>query len=656
MFGLVLLVGAVYVVAKMFRHLRLRDITHAVHAIPERALLEGAGLTVCAYLVLTFYDRLATRYAGQRLAWHRTAFASFCAYVLSHNLGFSALSGAAVRYRLYAAWGLSPGEIARVIAFCSLTFFLGSMAIGGAVALFEPRSIPFLGSHLPRLVIMLVGVAFWGVVGAYLTLSRRVPSVRIAGHEIALPGAVTGIKQVLLAMADVSVTSSILYSLLPHAAGLGYPKFLTIYIASYSAGLLASLPGGLGVFDTAVMLGLSAYLPAAEVLGSVLVFRLYYYIVPLFLAGTMFAGHEIYLRGAAVAGVRRQPRSSGVLRASEADFSVTVSTGLTALSGALLLALGVLEPSGAPGFLRRTIDVGMLASHASEYGVSLIGGALMVLAIGLSQRVTLAWGASILLLMAAALICVAQGQPVWVAGSEVLAALLLLPFRSAYYRHARLLSEPLDPGTALPLVAIAGCVLALARLAPDFRYLERTSWWQLVLSTALPDRLRASVLLLVVVFLFATWRLIRPGRVAWLPWNETERERFASLGGDAPPQADGLVMGESGRSCIAFRRVGDLLLGLGDPAGGMRDRSSAVWRLRDLAVQEGRMTAVWRAGPAMLDVWGDIGLTAWPLGPDGMPHARAPGAADEQFLCCPDEAGFRAVVAVLPELDVRSAV
>ena len=45
------------------------------------------------------------------------AFASFCAYSLAHNLGFAAVSGAAVRYRLYAHWGLTPFQIAKTVAF-----------------------------------------------------------------------------------------------------------------------------------------------------------------------------------------------------------------------------------------------------------------------------------------------------------------------------------------------------------------------------------------------------------------------------------------------------------------------------------------------------------------------------------------------------------
>ena len=106
--GVALLIGAVYVVQKEFRHLKLHDIETALRAIPLRALVIGFAWTVLSYAVLTIYDRLGTIYAGHIVSYGRVAFASFCAYALSHNLGFAAVSGAAVRYRLYAHWGLTP--------------------------------------------------------------------------------------------------------------------------------------------------------------------------------------------------------------------------------------------------------------------------------------------------------------------------------------------------------------------------------------------------------------------------------------------------------------------------------------------------------------------------------------------------------------------
>ncbi len=107
--GVVLLIGAVYVVQHEFRTLRVADI-HACHACDPasgRWPSRSAG-TSLSYCVLTFYDRLGTIYAGRAVSYGRVAFASFCAYALSHNLGFAAVSGAAVRYRLYAHWGLTP--------------------------------------------------------------------------------------------------------------------------------------------------------------------------------------------------------------------------------------------------------------------------------------------------------------------------------------------------------------------------------------------------------------------------------------------------------------------------------------------------------------------------------------------------------------------
>ncbi len=128
--GVVLLIGAIYVVQREFRHLRLKDIGEALAAIPVLALVFSFSWTILSYFILTFYDRLGTIYAGHKVSYGRVAFASFCAYALSHNLGFAAVSGAAVRYRLYAHWGLTPLQIGKTVAFCSLTFGLGRDGAG----------------------------------------------------------------------------------------------------------------------------------------------------------------------------------------------------------------------------------------------------------------------------------------------------------------------------------------------------------------------------------------------------------------------------------------------------------------------------------------------------------------------------------------------
>ena len=681
--GLLLLAGAIFVVQREFRHLRLEDIKRALAAIPPRALWLGAGLTVLSYGVLTFYDRLATIYAGRRVSYGQAAFASFCAYALAHNLGFSAVSGAAVRYRLYAHWGLSTFQIAKVVAFCSLTFALGGLMLGGAILFQEPGAVPFFGDHLPHWALYAVGGLMWAIVGAYIVVSRVLGTIRMFGEQVILPNWRMSVVQVLIATVDVAVTAAIFYALLPAAPGLTYFRFVGIYVAGYTAGLVANLPGGIGVFDTAMLLGLESYMPPPPVVGAILIFRLYYYIIPLFLAGSMFAGNEFLVRwrlllrrraramlrargrgvapatGVAPAGETGIAAGGGLaaLRWSEPDFAVAASTGAVALCGALLLSLSVLAPR--PDFSWIDPELAAMVASAGQYVPSLIGTALMLLAIALSRRVTLAWVTTIVLLMAGAGFTAAQGEPGWIPGVLVLATLLVAPFRSAYYRHARLLSDPLEAATVVPLLALIACVLTLGAFRKHVQNLGTNSWWAVVLSPEMPNQLRIAMLVAVALALAAAWRLLRPARVTWLAWRDEGRLRYAALGAIPPAEADGVVLGEGGRSGIPFRRLGRVLLALGDPAGADTDRVSAIWRLRDLAHQEGLDPAFWHAGPELLPVYADLGLTALPLDATGLPlDARGlpPASVPERvpparhYLCCVVPRDLKALLPILPAL------
>jgi uncharacterized membrane protein YbhN (UPF0104 family) len=650
--GVLLLVGAIYVVQREFRGLKLADIQAALNDLPIHRLAVSFLWTVLAFGILSFYDRLGTIYAGHVVSHGKAAFASFCAYTLAHNLGFAAVSGAAVRYRLYAQWGLTPLQIGKVVAFCSLTFGLGALVLGGGILFAEPDAVPFFGARLSAWVMYAIGAGMWVIVGAYVTLSRLVGTVRIFGHEIGLPGWRMAILQVLLATVDVGVTAAIFYALLPEAPGLTYLRFLGIYLASYTAGMAANLPGGLGVFDTAVLLGLEPYMEPPQIVGAILVFRLYYYIIPLFLAGGLFAGNELLLRGRGVLGTAAQSRGVQAIGLwSQPDLVAAAGTGAVALCGALLMSVGVLEGLGDWGSWEESYF--WMISEVGAYSPSLVGAALMVMAVGLSLRVRLAWTGSIALLLTGAVFVVLHGGLPWVAGVLVLAAALIAPFGRNFYRHANLLTGKLRAGTVLPLVTLIACVMALASFEPKLRWLDANAFWAVILSPDVPNSLRTSLAGVVALALVALWRLVRPGRVEWLRWNAVTSARFAALGAEPPALADGLVWGETGRAAIAFRRLDTLLLALGDPAGDRDDRVSAIWRLRDLARQEGRNPAAWQAGRGLLGTWGDLGLTALPLGADGMPSGEeegAPGPHAERFLVCQAERDLPRLLPLLARL------
>ncbi|MEI7713540.1 MAG: phosphatidylglycerol lysyltransferase domain-containing protein, partial [Rhodospirillales bacterium] len=613
-----------------------------------------------SYFILTFYDRLGTIYAGHKVSYGRVAFASFCAYSLSHNLGFAAVSGAAVRYRLYAHWGLTPFEIGKTVAFCSLTFALGGLVLGGFILFLEPHSIPFFGQHVPLPALYTVGAVLWALVIAYVSLSRFIGPFRVLGHDVALPGWRMALLQVALATVDVATTATIFYALLPHAPGLTWVIFLGVYVSSYTAGLAANLPGGIGVFDTAMLFGLSPYLEAPQIVGAIVIFRLFYYIIPLFLAGAMFAGNEIVLRGGGL--LRHVAKLSGpqaIGRWSEPDFAVTAATGAVGLCGALLLFLGVLAPVPVADFAWLDAEYAEIVVRAGAFVPSLIGAGLVVMAIGLSHRVNLAWGLATLLLIAGAAFTATQDDLLWVSAVLILTVMLVAPFRGHFYRHASLLSGPLEPSSAVSLIVLAFSLIGLATTRPHMRSITNDAWWAIAMSHTVPHSVRFTVATAVILAGIAIWWLVRPGRVRFLPWDDTTRRRLIAIGGAsgydaAAVPADGVVMGEAQKAAIPFRRVGPVLLGLGDPVGQDADRVSAVWRFRDLARQEGLDPAFWRTGSGLLKVYGDIGLTALALGPDGSPIVSAGGATDEDpspmYLVCMAERDLTALIPLLPRL------
>lgn len=631
-FGLLLLGAAIWVVQKEFRSLSVADIRAALAAIPPATLWIAAAWTLLAYAVLTIYDRLGSVYAGYPVSYARTSLASFCAYTLAHNLGFAAVSGAAVRYRFYAAWGLPPVAIAKVVAFTSLTFGLGGFALGGMVLVVEPEVVPGLGDHVPHWVMQGIGLVMWALVIAYVTMSRIRTHITVFKYRIDLPGFRMAVAQTVLASVDVAITAMIFYSLLPAAEGLTFLRFLGIYITAYTAGIAASLPGGIGVFDGAILIGLAPWLTPAQVVGALLLFRLYYYIVPLFVAGVLFAGFEIAQRRQALARFAAEQRVADALE-------VPAVAGLVGLGGTLLLFLGALptRDSAVANW------AGYEAAVASHFAASVVGSLLLAIGYGLLRRLRLAWGAGIVLLLNGALICWLREDGWWLWGAYLLVAALLAAMRSAFYRDARWMQEPMAAEAVLPLAVVGACAIMLAMVSYGGK-VAGDSWWEVVASPLAPDSLRFSVGLAAVLLLAATVRLLRPARFAPVAWDEATRGRLKLLGAVAPEVADGAVFGEAGRAGFGFVKRNGIWLALGDPAGEARDQVSAIWRFRDMCDRAGVDPAFWRVGPDLLRVYGDIGLTAFPIG-------APPPAEGARYLACRAERDLEALMPLLPQVE-----
>ncbi|HEX8664199.1 MAG TPA: lysylphosphatidylglycerol synthase domain-containing protein [Beijerinckiaceae bacterium] len=263
----------------------------------------AAGLTALSYLLLTGYDALALRQLGVRIPYRTTALGSFASYAVSFTLGFPLVTGGAVRFRIYAPKGVSPGRVASLTVIAGLTFWLGMGAVLAFSLIREagPLAVLVYSSIKTN---QAVGLAAAAVVAGYLAwVSVKRRAVRVRGWRLELPGLRLSLAQMLIGAADACAAAGVLYVLLPPGHGIAYETFLGVYVFAVMLGIASHAPGGLGVFEATVLLALSS-VPREPVLGALLLFRLIYYVAPFLLALALLAVHEAVgrMRAARAAG------------------------------------------------------------------------------------------------------------------------------------------------------------------------------------------------------------------------------------------------------------------------------------------------------------------------------------------------------------------
>src|SRR5216684_5278640 len=148
---------ALRILGSTLAHYRWHDVMVYLETLPALQIALAVALTLAGYLMMTGYDTLAFRYIRHPLPYRKIALASFIGYAFNNNVGLSGLVGGSLRYRLYTAWRLSAVEIAKVIAFCTISFWLGFVLLGGTLFITAPPEIPS-AVHLPFNSIRLLGI------------------------------------------------------------------------------------------------------------------------------------------------------------------------------------------------------------------------------------------------------------------------------------------------------------------------------------------------------------------------------------------------------------------------------------------------------------------------------------------------------------------
>jgi uncharacterized membrane protein YbhN (UPF0104 family) len=291
MLGLAAVIGSLYLLRKEFSHESAgADVWTALGAISgHKYFLAGFG-TLLAYAALAWYDRIALLHLGvTHISWIFISLCSFTTYALSHNIGASVFSGAMVRYRAYSTKGLSAAQVAMLVVLCSYTFGFGNVLLGGLLLTYDPELMQRLSGFLPDVfthphAARGVGLACLGVVTLYIIGSlMHFKPFKIGKFEVVYPRPAVMVQQLFAAPLELIGAASIIYFALPDVGNPGYLVVLGAFILSFSAALVSHAPGGLGVFEL-LFLKLTPDVPGPQVLAALLIWRLFYLIVPLLIA------------------------------------------------------------------------------------------------------------------------------------------------------------------------------------------------------------------------------------------------------------------------------------------------------------------------------------------------------------------------------------
>src|SRR5579875_52355 len=291
LFSLAIAGFSIYVLIHVLSGVSLSALRQAIAATGADQFAAAALLTAISFLALTGYDGLALRQIRARVPYKTTALASFTSYAISFTLGFPLITAGTVRYWIYSEAGLSASKIASLTVIAGVTYWLGMALIIGIGLLVRGQTISNI-DHLDPHLNMLIGFGvIWTLLSYLVWVSLDHRKTRIQGFKLELPGFKLTVGQIILGVVDLCSAAGVLYVLLPAPRALDFFTFAAIYVFACALGIASYAPGGIGVFE-ATMLKAVPVPSKEDLLASLLLFRIIYYLIPFVLALALLGAHE----------------------------------------------------------------------------------------------------------------------------------------------------------------------------------------------------------------------------------------------------------------------------------------------------------------------------------------------------------------------------
>ena len=343
--SLLIIALAIRTLARTLKGVDKGVILSALADITPGHIALAALCVVCAFCTLTFYDFFALRTIGKKAVPYRiAALSSFTSYSIGHNLGATVFTGGAIRFRIYSDYGLNAIDVAKICFISGLTFWLGNLVVLGIGMTYHPGAaseMDLLPAELNRLIALgcLGGIVVYFV---WLMTGKERRQLGQHGWKVVLPSARLTLVQILIGVVDLSFCAMAMYLLIPPEPHIDFLSLAVVFILATLLGFASHAPGSLGVFDAAMLVALPQF-GREQLIATLLVFRVLYFVIPFTIAISIMGTREIWLNVVVPWQNRRRENGNGNGNCAPSTITTLPTSGSPA-AGEPIPAPAVVQP------------------------------------------------------------------------------------------------------------------------------------------------------------------------------------------------------------------------------------------------------------------------------------------------------------------------
>src|SRR4249920_3696133 len=295
--SLLIIVFAVTTLVRTLKGVDTAVILTALTEIAPHRIALAALCVVGAFCTLTFYDFFALRTIGRNHVPYRiAALSSFTSYTIGHNIGATVFTGGAIRFRIYSDYGLTAIDVAKICFLSGLTFWLGNLFVLGFGMAWHPwaaSAMDLLPPAMNRLIAIgcLAGIAAYFI---WLLMGEKRRELGQNGWKVVLPTARLTLLQVLIGVVDLGFCALAMFLLMPSEPHIDFVSLAVVFILATLLGFASHAPGSIGVFDAAMLVALPQF-GREQLLATLLVFRVLYFVIPFTIAISIMGTRELWL-------------------------------------------------------------------------------------------------------------------------------------------------------------------------------------------------------------------------------------------------------------------------------------------------------------------------------------------------------------------------